>query len=123
MRSKVALAFLVLLLCGGVAVQAATLRVVVVETSDEAAYLKGVEQGRQLLKSKGSQATIRVWKARFAGSDVGRIVVSVEYPNLEALAADTTRMSSDPDLKKWLDGLAKLRKVVSDSVYEEIAAP
>jgi hypothetical protein len=123
MRSRTAFAFLALLLCGTVAAQAAVKRVVVVETSDEAAYIKGVEQGRPLLKSKGSQATIRVWKGKFAGSDVGRVVVSVEYPSLEALAADVTRMSDDPELKKWLDGLSKVRTVVSDSIYEELAAP
>jgi hypothetical protein len=115
--------FLVLLLGCALAAQAATLRVVVVEPTDEAGYLKAVEQGRQLLKSKGSQGTIRVWKGKFAGSDAGRVVVSIEYPTFEGLAADVDRLATDPDLKKWMDSLGKLRKVLSDSVYQELAAP
>ena len=46
--------------------------------------------------------------------------VSVEYPNLEALAKDTALMRSDADLRAWLEGLGKIRKIVSDSIYEEI---
>jgi len=44
----------------------------------------------------------------------------VEYPNLEALAKDDAKMASDPELKSWLQSLDKLRKVVSDSVYNEL---
>jgi len=110
------------LLCvlGGSMAQAATLRVVVVHATDADGYVKSIEQGKALLKSKGSPATIRVWRARFAGTDAGAIVVSVEYPNLEALAKDDAKMASDPELKSWLQSLDKLRKVVSDSVYNEL---
>ena len=120
MKSKMLGAALCVFLLGGVAAEAATLRVVVVQTSDAAAYVKSVQDGQALLKSKGSPATLRVWKARFAGTDAGAIAVAVEYPNLEALAKDTERMASDPELRAWLQGLDKLRKIVSDSIYEEL---
>jgi len=121
MRSKRILTLLATLLLGGVAAQAGTLRIVTVETPDAIAYIQAVEQGRQLLKSKGSPATIRVWRGRFAGSDAGTVIVSVEYPNLEALAKDDALMKSDAELKRWLVGLDKVRTVVSDSVYDELA--
>jgi hypothetical protein len=63
---------------------------------------------------------IRVWQATYAGDNTGSVVVSVEYPNLEALAKDFGLMRNDADLRAWLQGLAKIRKVVSDSIYEEL---
>jgi len=120
MRLKSLAGALVLCLLAGAAVEAATLRVVVVQPTDVDAYVKAIEQGKALLKSKGSLGTIRVWRARFAGTDAGAVVVSIEFPNLEALAKDDARFASDPELKSWLQSLDKLRKVVSDSVYNEL---
>jgi len=46
--------------------------------------------------------------------------VAIEYANLEALAKDDVKLSTDPELRAWLQSLDKLRKVVSDSIYEEL---
>lgn len=107
-----------LLFVGGA--HANTLRVVVVQTSDVSGYVKAIEDGQALLKKKGSPVQLRVWMARFAGSDAGSVVVSAEYPNLEALAKDVALMSNDADLSAWLASLGKMRKIVSDSIYEEL---
>lgn len=108
------------LLCCGMA-NAATLRVVAVQTSEVAAYTKAIlTDGQALWKRKGSAAQFRVWQATFAGEDVGTVIVSVEYPNMEALAKDMALLRSDPELTAWLAGLAKMRKVLSDSLYEEM---
>ena len=123
MRLKYVAAALALTLFGAAAVQASTLRVVVVQASDADAYVKAIEQGKALLKAKGSSATIRVWRARFAGNEAGSIVVSIEYPNLEVLAKDDAKMATDPELKAWLQGLDKVRKIVSDSIYNELTGP
>lgn len=120
MRLKCIAAAFALCLFGGVVAQAATLRVIVVETSDADAYVKALEQGQALIKSKGGSGVIRVWRARFAGEDAGAIVVSAEYPSLEAFAKDDAMMASDADLKAWLQSLDKLRKIVSDSIYTEL---
>jgi ABC-type sugar transport system substrate-binding protein len=120
MRSKVLAALAVACLGVAAAGEAATLRVVVVQTTDAAGYVKALEQGKALMKSKGSPIVLRVWRAQYAGEDAGAVVVSAEYPNLEALAKDNTRMATDPDLRSWLQGLDKFRKIVSDSIYEEL---
>lgn len=99
---------------------ASTLRVVVVQTTDVAGYVKALQEGQAILKSKGSTGTIRAWVATFAGPEAGSVIVSVEYPNLEALAKDTALMRSDADLKGWLQKLGTMRKIVSDSIYEEL---
>lgn len=120
MRSRFILACAAVGLLSGTAAQAAVLRVVVVETSDAAAYTKAVEQGKALMKAKGLPADIRVWRARFAGERAGAVVVAVEYASLEALAKADATMNTDADLKAWLASLNKLRKVTSDSIYEEL---
>ena len=102
------------------AASADTLRVIVVQTADPVAYVKALQEGAALLKSKGSQGKIRAWMATFAGPETGSVVVSVEFPNLEALAKDSALMRSDADLKNWLQSLGKIRKIVSDSIYEEL---
>lgn len=119
MRMRRTVMFLGLFLFGTLAAQAVTLRVVKVESPDVTAYAKAIEQGQQLFKSKGSQVTLRVWKARFAGGEAGTVVVTAEYPSLEALAKDDALMKSDAALRSWLAGLDRVRKIVSDSIYEE----
>ena len=120
MRLKCLAAMLVLSLIGVVTAEAATLRVVVVAASDADGYLAAMEQGKALLKSKGSAGEIRVWRARYAGEDAGSIVVSVEYASLEALAKDDAMMSADAEVGAWLKSLDKYRKIVSDSIYTEL---
>jgi len=58
------------------------LRVIVVQTADVPGYVHEVETLQALLKKAGVAATLRVWRATFAGVDAGSIVVSVEVPNL-----------------------------------------
>jgi hypothetical protein len=120
MRSKCLLVAAALFALAAVSGEAAVSRVVVVQASDAAGYVKAIEQGKALLKSKGSPASLRVWRARYAGDNTGAVVVTIEYPNLEALAKDDARLQTDPDLRTWLQGLDKFRKVVSDSIYEEM---
>ena len=105
-------------LCVGIA-NANTLRVVVVQTADLSAYVKSLQEGQALLTKKGSPAHIRAWVARYAGPEAGSVVVSVEYPNLATLAKDDALFEGDPEVRAWLQGLAKIRKIVSDSIYEE----
>jgi hypothetical protein len=120
MRSKCVLALVTVFLLAAVSGHAAVLRVVMVETSDAAAYVKALEQGKTLMKAKGLPANVRIWRARFAGVQAGSVAVGIEYANLEALAKADATMASDPELRAWLQGLDKFRKIVSDSVYEEM---
>lgn len=96
------------------------LRIVAVETRDAEAYLREIEKGRAHLKRLGSPGTIRVWRARFAGAQTGTVVVSIEYPSIAALASDDEKGASDAEFQAWLKGLDKVRKVVSDSLYQEL---
>lgn len=107
------------LLFAGVA-SASTMRVVIVQATDVAGYTKALEDGKALMKTKGGSGQIRAWIATFAGENTGTVVVSIEYASFEALAKDFTLMRTDPEIKAWLQGLSRYRKVLSDSVYEEL---
>src|SRR5687768_431709 len=87
---------------GARAAQAAVLRVVTVETTDVALYLKEIERGNALLKRGGSPTTMRVWRGQFAGREAGQVVVQLEYPDLAALAKDNEKFSRDPEMQAWL---------------------
>ncbi|MFQ3237433.1 MAG: hypothetical protein ACI9C4_003019 [Paraglaciecola sp.] len=99
-----------------------TLRVVMVDTDDAAAYAAQLNQGSQLIKAVVPKMTIRAWRATFAGDSTGTIIVGVEYPGtLADFATAWEKVQADQSVAKWLAGLAGLRKVVSDSLYSEIA--
>jgi len=102
------------------AAEAPVLRVVVLETSDADAYVKQIERGKAILKRLDSSGVLRVWRARFAGSDAGNVMVSIEYPSMAAFARDDAKIASDSEYQVWLKGLDKARKVVSDSLYGEL---
>ena len=99
-----------------------TLRVVVVETNDAAAYIEQLNKGSMLIKAITPKMTIRVWQATFAGDSTGAMIVGLEYPgSLADFANAWDKVQADKSVAQWLTGLAGLRKIVSDSLYNEIA--
>ncbi|MEX1244993.1 MAG: hypothetical protein WEB59_06690 [Thermoanaerobaculia bacterium] len=91
-----------------------------VKTDNTAGYVKELEKGRALMKRVGSAAVLRVWCARFAGENAGAIIVSVESPSLAAMAKEEAAADADPEYQAWIKGLAKMRTMVSDSLYNEL---
>ena len=118
-KAFVFVASMVLLSVAAPVAEAAVLRVIVVQTDDLSAYVKEVERGQAIVKRLGGTATIRVWRARFAGPDAGRVVVTLEYPDLAAYVSDDGKLSADPEFQAFLKGIAKMRRIVSDSLYDE----
>jgi hypothetical protein len=100
--------------------QATVLRVIVVQTDNTSGYVKEIAKGQAITKRLGSSAVLRVWRARFAGRDTGTVVVSIEYSSLATLAQDEAKTLADPEYSAWLSGLDKIRKIVSDSTYDEL---
>lgn len=123
MKSKLMLVAVTILLCMSaplLAQDAPVMRVIVVHTDNPSAYIKEVlETGRGHLKRLESSGNLRIWKAKYAGSDAGSVIVSIEYPSLTALAADDRKAAADPALGAWVRSLDKMRKIVSDSLYSE----
>jgi hypothetical protein len=99
---------------------ATVLRVIAVETENVDAYVKAVEKGQAIIKKAGGSATLRVWRARYAGTAAGTVIVSVEYPDLSTLASDEKKLNANDEYQTWFKGLAKVRKITSDSLYDEL---
>jgi len=59
------------------------------------------------------QATTRVFQARFAGPEAGAVVVSIEYPSMDAFADAYKKTSASSDYQNWLKDLDQVRKIVS----------
>ncbi len=96
------------------------LRVLVVQAPDVAAYIKEVQNLTALYKKLGQPVTIRAWRATYAGPDTGAIIVSVEVPNLAALAKLNDTVQTNPDVGAEMKKIVGLRHVVSDSLYESL---
>ena len=97
------------------------LRVLVVQPADVAAYVKEVGVLRALLKKNNVQVTLTVWQATYAGPNAGAVVVGVQYPSMLALAQGMETMRSNAEVAAEAAKVAGMRKVVSDSLYEELS--
>lgn len=102
------------------AAEPVALRVLVVQPSDLKAYAHELGVAVGILKKIGIPATLRVWQAQFAGPEAGTVVVSLEFANLATMARYYEAARANADLAAELAKIATLRKVVSDSLYQEI---
>jgi hypothetical protein len=116
----VVLALLLGLSSSAFAQKATVLRVVSIKTEDVSAYLQQLEKGKEILRKLGITQQIRVWQATFAGPNAGSIVAAIEYPSMAAFAEADAKSRADKDYQAWLKETAKIRTIVSDSLYKEL---
>ena len=126
MRTKQLLLALATLLAIGsapvaLAAEPPILRVIVVETPDTKAYRHELDKLLLLERTVVPEVTIRVWRARFAGAETGTLIVASEVPSLAALAKIDEFGRTNAEYQASMRRLEQLRRIVSDSVYEEIA--
>ncbi len=119
-RLTVMLAALVGLFALVSSAEATVLRVVVIETNDVAAYMGHLNTLKASMQRIGSKSTVRAWRARFAGPNAGSIVVVVEYADMATFAADDAMIAKDAEYQATLKSMSQMRKIVSDSLYEEL---
>jgi hypothetical protein len=101
-----------------VAADTAVSRVIVVQTADVPGYVHEVETLQALLKKAGVAATLRVWRASYAGAETGSIVVTVEVPNLAGIAKIEDTVRTNADVAAEMKKINAMRKIVSDSLYD-----
>ena len=74
-----------------------------------------------LVKKIGSQGTTHYWINTWAGANAGKVVVTVEFPSLLALAQDEEKYRNDPEFQKWqADAMSSGVKVLSQSIVTEL---
>lgn len=117
------LAVMGLALTSAVALPASTtLRVIAVQTTDIKTYRHEVETLQGEFKKEGLPVTLRVWRATYAGPDTGTIIVTVEVPDLAPLAKiDDAVMKPNSALGATMKRIEAIRKITSDSLYEELS--
>ena len=120
MRMSTILGTALLALCAWAPAQATVLRVIVVETADPVAYMAQVAKVDAKMKALGGKQTVRAWRGRFAGDDAGAIVVTLEYPDMVSFATTDAKTAADAEFQALMKEIGQIRKIVSDSIYEEI---
>jgi hypothetical protein len=96
------------------------LRVLVVSTEDVSGYVHALDNGRGILKRLGISVQTRVWRATFAGPEAGSVVVTQEFESFAAFASAAQKTGADAEYVQWLKSLDKVRKIASDSLYQEL---
>ena len=95
-------------------------RVIMVKTDNVSAYMQQLEKGKAMMKRLGINTTLHVYRATFAGSGTGQVVVTQEYPSWAALADAQAKTAGDAEFSAWLKNLDSVRTIVSDSLYKEL---
>jgi hypothetical protein len=113
-------AFGLLASLAAIAADPAVARVLVVQAADVPGYVHEVEALQGLLKKIGQPATLHVWRATYAGPETGTIVVTVEVPNLAAVAKLEETLRTNPELVAEMKKINGMRKIVSDGLYEQL---
>ncbi len=116
----VLLALLLAMSTAAFAQESKVVRVVVIKTDNVAAYLQALDNGTAIMKKIGVNATTHAYRATFAGPEAGAIVVTIEFPNMAAFADYSAKTEADKDYQGWLKDLAKIRTIISDSLYREL---
>ncbi len=99
-----------------------TLRVIAVQTSDIKTYRHEVDTLQGEFKKEGLPVTLRVWRATYAGPDTGTIIVTVEVPDIATLGKiQDAVLKPNSALGATMKRIEAIRKIVSDSLYEELS--
>ena len=63
----------------------------------------------------------RYWITTFAGAEVGRVIVTVEYPSLISFAQSQAKMDASPEFQQWQkDAQTSGIKELSSSLVTEL---
>jgi hypothetical protein len=84
-------------------------------------FINLTDRASAMAKKYESTGTVRYWTSTWAGSETGRVIVTVEFPSLTSMAASIGRMSASPEYAQWLtDVEASGIKRLSASVVTEM---
>ncbi len=104
-----------------VAADKPVLRVIVVQASDVAAYVRELDLVRAAWQKHNVPATLTVYRASYAGPETGTVIVEARFPSMLALAQGMELARSEPEIVAEMAKLVPLRKVLSDSLYDELS--
>ena len=88
------------------------------ENIDE--YVERVERLLAVQERLQTDGKMRMWRAAISGSDASNVIVSIEYYDLNAFAANFARLQADLEWQEIMKGLPAIRKLLSSSLFTEI---
>jgi hypothetical protein len=97
----------------------AVAQVVVLMPSDLGAYKETLKGYKQVIARIAPEASLKVYKANYAGEKTGAIYAIVEYPNMAYLAKYADKIDNDPEWHS-LGKKAPPRKVLSYDLWVDI---
>jgi hypothetical protein len=83
-------------------------------------YVESVSKFNGIAKRLGLEASLRIWEATMAGTNTGTVIVGVLFPNLAAFAEASVKLDADSEWQKLISDLDDIRKIVSNSLYQEL---
>jgi hypothetical protein len=89
--------------------------------ADMAKFTELSKRARAIREKYQSTGKVRLWMSAFAGPNTNRVVVTVEYPSLVAMAQSWSKVTASPEWQKLIaDARVTNIKRLSDSVLIEM---
>jgi hypothetical protein len=84
-------------------------------------FIEITKRARAIAEKYGSTGKPRFWMSAYSGPNTGRVIVTVEYPSLVALAQSAAKVRQSPEWQQLLaDTQASSIEMVSDSIAVEL---
>lgn len=83
-------------------------------------YVAKVGELEKISDGLGLDMTTRIWQARVAGQAAGNVVVGILHKDLNAYAANTTKLQASEDWQKLIAGLDDIRTIVSTGLSRNV---
>lgn len=94
---------------------------VVVEVKSRAKFVELMNRAAAIAAKYQSTGKLRSWGYAYAGTEVGRIIVMIEYPSMESLAQSGDKLHKTAEFQQWIaDADAAGIKKVSESIIVEM---
>jgi hypothetical protein len=73
-----------------------------------------------MIRKAGLDVRVRVWQATFAGTQSGAVAVTLEFASMLDVARYQELTRSNAEYAAELAKIVSMRKLVSDSLYQEL---
>lgn len=84
-------------------------------------YRKKVKKLVGIQERLGTTGTLRMWQATVGGPDTGTVLVAIEYPSSAAWAADSAKVQADPEWRKIISRLDRIRTLEGSAVWRDVS--
>jgi hypothetical protein len=96
-------------------------QVVVLDVGANMQKFNDLNSRMDTIAAKYSTGKARFWITTLAGAEVGRVIVTIEYPSLISFAQSQAKLDASPEFQQWQkDAQASGIKALSESLVTEL---